>query len=129
MCLSVERRYKAGEERCLPERSLIRLVLHWWSGRAGSSALRPRTRCWAKGGGCTVDDGRLWQAIAEREGLVERDLNRLSSPWHTDADLGRPIEVVTDMSKSRKLGFAEYQPTDDAFFDLFSMLQQTRIIP
>ena len=58
--------------------------------------------------------------IAEREGLAEPDLGRLASPWHTDADLGRPIEVVTDMSKSRRLGFTGYQPTDDAFFDLFA---------
>jgi nucleoside-diphosphate-sugar epimerase len=76
-----------------------------------------------------ADDGALWRAIAEREGLIEPDLNRLSSPWHTDADLGRPIEVVTDMSKSRRLGFTSYQPTDDAFFDLFTRLRAERLIP
>jgi hypothetical protein len=43
--------------------------------------------------------------------------------------LGRPIEVVTDMSKSRKLGFLDYQATDDSFFDLFNRLRQERIIP
>jgi hypothetical protein len=53
----------------------------------------------------------------------------LASAWHTDADLGRPIEVVTDMSKSRKLGFLDYQATDDSFFDLFARLRETRIIP
>jgi len=74
-------------------------------------------------------DAALWRQIAERDGLVEPDLNRLSSPWHTDADLGRPVEVVTDMSKSRKLGFREYQPTDDAFFDLFARLRAERLIP
>ncbi|TGX52587.1 SDR family oxidoreductase [Sphingomonas gei] len=74
-------------------------------------------------------DEPRWRALAEREGLVEADLARLSSPWHTDADLGRPIEVVTDMSKSRRLGFTEYQPTDDAFFDLFARLRAERIIP
>ena len=76
-----------------------------------------------------ADDGPLWQIIAERQRLVEADLNRLSSPWHTDADLGRPIEVVTDMSKSRKLGFKDYQPTDEAFFALFKRLRTERIIP
>jgi len=76
-----------------------------------------------------ADDGLLWHAIAQREGLVEPDLNRLSSPWHTDADLGRPIEVVTDMSKSRRLGFTAYQPTDDAFFELFERLRTERVIP
>ena len=52
--------------------------------------------------------------VADRQGSVEPDLGRLASPWHTDADVGRPIEVVTDMSKSRGLGFTGHQPTDDA---------------
>jgi hypothetical protein len=76
-----------------------------------------------------ADAGPIWRAIAEREGLIEPDLTRLASPWHTDADLGRPIEVVTDMSKSRRLGFTAYQPTDDAFFDLFAQLRGDRLIP
>jgi nucleoside-diphosphate-sugar epimerase len=76
-----------------------------------------------------VDDAPVWAKIASREGLAEPDLNRLASPWHTDADLGRPIEVVTDMSKSRRLGFTAYQPTEDAFFDLFKRLRADRLIP
>ncbi|GGE03491.1 NAD dependent epimerase/dehydratase [Aureimonas endophytica] len=75
------------------------------------------------------DDAPLWRRIAEREGLAEPDLSRLASPWHTDADLGRPIEVVTDMSKSRRLGFTAYQATDEAFFDLFARLRADRLIP
>jgi nucleoside-diphosphate-sugar epimerase len=74
-------------------------------------------------------DAEAWRAMAERNGLVEPDLGRLASPWHTDADLGRPIEVVTDMSKSRRLGFTAYQPTDDAFFALFEQLRAERLIP
>jgi nucleoside-diphosphate-sugar epimerase len=74
-------------------------------------------------------DGPLWRRIAVREGLAEADLSRLASPWHTDADLGRPIEVVTDMSKSRRLGFTDYRPTDDAFLDLFARLRADRLIP
>lgn len=74
-------------------------------------------------------DAAVWRGIAERQKLAEPDLNRLASPWHTDADLGRPIEVVTDMSKSRRLGFTAYQPTDEAFFDLFARLRADRLIP
>jgi hypothetical protein len=33
------------------------------------------------------------------------------------------------MSKSRKLGFLDYQATDDAFFDLFARLRASKIIP
>ena len=74
-------------------------------------------------------DADLWRRIAARDGLAEADLSRLASPWHTDADLGRPIEVVTDMSKSRRMGFTAYQPTDDAFFALFQRLRDDRLIP
>ncbi len=74
-------------------------------------------------------DAPLWRQIAERHGLAEPNLSRLATPWHTDADLGRPIEVVTDMSKSRRMGFREYQATDDSFFDLFARLRADRLIP
>lgn len=76
-----------------------------------------------------AEDREVWRRLADREGLVEPDLDRLASPWHTDADLGRPIEIVTDMGKSRRLGFTGYQPTDDAFFDLFKQLKAERLIP
>ncbi|MCD7109291.1 SDR family oxidoreductase [Rhizobium sp. DKSPLA3] len=76
-----------------------------------------------------ADDAAIWRDIAARENLVEHDIDRLISPWHTDADLGRPIEVVTDMSKSRRLGFTVYQPTDDAFTGLFDELRRERLIP
>jgi len=76
-----------------------------------------------------AQDGLAWAEIAKRHGLAEPDLAKLASPWHTDADLGRPIEVVTDMSKSRRLGFTAYQPTDDAFYDLFTRLRADRLIP
>jgi nucleoside-diphosphate-sugar epimerase len=76
-----------------------------------------------------ANDGQVWRDIAERHGLVEPDLGRLASAWHTDLDLGRPIEVMTDMSKSRKLGFTVYQRTDESFFDLFKQLRADRLIP
>ena len=76
-----------------------------------------------------AQDGPAWAEIAARHGLAEPNLEKLASPWHTDVDLGRPIEVVTDMSKSRRLGFTAYQPTDDAFFDLFGRLRADRLIP
>jgi hypothetical protein len=76
-----------------------------------------------------ADAAPLWAQIAEKYALVEPDINVLASAWHTDADLGRPIEVVTDMSKSRSLGFLDYQATDQSFFDLFTTLRQKHIIP
>jgi len=76
-----------------------------------------------------ANDGPLWQEIAERHHLKELNLDRLASPWHTDLDLGRPIEVMTDMSKSRKLGFSVFQSTEDSFYDLFTQLRAEKLIP
>ncbi|MBA1200680.1 SDR family oxidoreductase [Pseudomonas capeferrum] len=76
-----------------------------------------------------ADDQTVWTEIAAEHGLKESDIGRLISPWHTDADLGRPIEVVTDMSKSRIMGFTAYQASDQAFFDVFDKLREERLIP
>ena len=70
-----------------------------------------------------------WRAIADKYDLVEPDSARLASWWHTDGDLGRNIEVVTDMSKSREAGFLGYRRTDRAFTDLFDRLRRERLIP
>jgi nucleoside-diphosphate-sugar epimerase len=74
-------------------------------------------------------DQALWREMAQRHGLAEPDLGRLASAWHTDLDLGRPIEVMTDMARSRKLGFTGYQSTEQSFFDLFAQLRADRLIP
>ena len=76
-----------------------------------------------------VNDGAAWADIAARYGLVESDIKRLASPWHTDLDLGRPLEVMTDMARSRKLGFSAFQSTEESFFDLFAQLRAARLIP
>ena len=70
--------------------------------------------------------GRKWST---KYGLVEPDLWRVASPWHTDLDMGRPIEVMTDMALSRKLGFHVYQNTEEAFHDLFATLRAEKVIP
>jgi nucleoside-diphosphate-sugar epimerase len=71
----------------------------------------------------------IWKEISRRHNLKESDISAVTSAWHTDADLGRPIEVVTDMSKSRKLGFLDYQATDSSFVDLFVRLREEHVIP
>lgn len=71
----------------------------------------------------------VWAEMAAQHGLVESDINRLASSWHTDLDLSRPLEVMTDMTRSRKLGFTGYQSTEDSFTDLFTQLRADRLIP
>jgi len=70
-----------------------------------------------------------WKQLVLSNGLKDSDLNQIASPWHTDLDLGRPLEVVTDMSKSRELGFTAYQNTRDSFYTLFQQLREEKIIP
>jgi nucleoside-diphosphate-sugar epimerase len=70
-----------------------------------------------------------WAEIAARHGLVEPDLGRVASWWHSDGDLGRDIEVLTDMNKSRKAGFTETRDTRDSFFRYVEQYRAARIIP
>jgi nucleoside-diphosphate-sugar epimerase len=71
----------------------------------------------------------LWRSIADKHALVERDVDRLASWWHTDSDLGRQLECVNDMTKSRLLGFTLYQESRASFFQLFDRLRREKIIP
>ena len=71
----------------------------------------------------------VWKNITKKYGLKESDLSKIASAWHTDLDLSRPIEVVTDVSKSRKAGFSVFQSTEDSFINLFEKLKREKIIP
>jgi len=70
-----------------------------------------------------------WRRIAAEHNLSEPDLDRVASWWHTDGDLGRGIEVVTDMGKSRDAGFTGYRRTLDAFTSLFDRYRAEKLIP
>ncbi|MGP3713026.1 SDR family oxidoreductase [Brucella sp. RRSP16] len=76
-----------------------------------------------------ADAGPIWRDVALRNGLVEPDINRLATWWHSDADFGRKVECISDMTRSRKAGFLEYQSSDETFIDLFRRLQVERIVP
>ena len=87
------------------------------SGGAGCGRRSPRTSGWS--GRASRGNPARWRqawpawrtsgaSIASRHRLVEPDLSRVASWWHTDGDLGRNIEVLTDMNKSRKAGFTAH---------------------
>jgi nucleoside-diphosphate-sugar epimerase len=71
----------------------------------------------------------VWDEIVAKHGLRQLPLGEVASWWHSDADLGRPIETFADMTKSRGLGFQAYRRTDDAFRQTFESLRAERIIP
>lgn len=70
-----------------------------------------------------------WRQIAAEHGLVEADVDKLASWWHTDADLGREIECVNDMTKSRACGFLGFHDSRASFLELFTQLRAQRLIP
>ena len=76
-----------------------------------------------------ADAGPIWDDIVRRHGLRPIPVETLASWWHSDADLGRTIETFTDMSKSRRLGFMDYQETSGSFLDLFDRLRREKVIP
>lgn len=75
------------------------------------------------------DVAETWRQIASAHDLVEPDLSRIASWWHTDGDLGRTIEAVTDMNKSRKAGFGNFRDSRDSFFHHVARYRAARIIP
>jgi nucleoside-diphosphate-sugar epimerase len=70
-----------------------------------------------------------WRELVAEHDLVEPELARVASWWHTDADLGRDLEVVADMGKARDAGFSRYRRTEQAFADLFERYRAARLIP
>ena len=76
-----------------------------------------------------ADAHAVWSEIVAKHGLEDIPAGRLASWWHSDADLGRTLECVTDMTNSRTRGFTAHQRTPDSFFDVFDELRARRIIP
>jgi nucleoside-diphosphate-sugar epimerase len=76
-----------------------------------------------------VGAASTWREIVAKHGLQDIPATKLASWWHSDADLGRPLECFTDMTNSRTRGFSAYQETRRSFFDVFDELRQRRIIP
>jgi nucleoside-diphosphate-sugar epimerase len=71
----------------------------------------------------------VWDKIVQEHDLVPNALGTVATWWHTDADLGRPIESFADMTKSRALGFQGFRRSDDTFRDTFASLRAARITP
>lgn len=73
--------------------------------------------------------GPAWDRLVAEHRLQPNSLEKLASAWHTDLDLGRPMECVHSMSKARALGFAATQDSEQSFIDVFDRMRAERIIP
>lgn len=77
-----------------------------------------------------MDDAAvLWKEIAQRYDLVEDDVTRLASWWHTDGDLGRELECLTDTTKARQAGFPGFRSTPQSLADVVGQYRSARLIP
>jgi nucleoside-diphosphate-sugar epimerase len=76
-----------------------------------------------------ADTESVWDDLVGKHGLVPNSLSTVATWWHTDADLGRPIEAFADMTKSRALGFQSFRRTDDTFRNTFAELKAAKIVP
>jgi nucleoside-diphosphate-sugar epimerase len=73
--------------------------------------------------------GPVWEQVVAEHGLVEPDLSRLASWWHTDSDLGRDVEVLADMTRSRLAGFTGHVSTERALLRLVDVYRGERLVP
>src|SRR6202012_5800276 len=71
----------------------------------------------------------VWDDLVGKHGLVPNDLATVATWWHTDADLGRPIEAFADMTKSRARGVQGFRRPDATFRDTFAGLKRAKIVP
>jgi nucleoside-diphosphate-sugar epimerase len=71
----------------------------------------------------------VWAGLVREHGLADYQASQLASWWHTDADLGREVETFADMSKSRAMGFLDFQDSARSFLDLFDTLRAQKVIP
>lgn len=71
----------------------------------------------------------VWADLVAEHGLAEPDLARVASWWHTDADLGRPFEVVADMTRSRLLGYTGWVSTERALLRQVDAYRAERLVP
>jgi len=76
-----------------------------------------------------ADAAPVWAELVAEHDLVEPDLARVASWWHTDSDLGREMEVVADMTRSRLAGFTGYVSTERALLRLIDRYRAERIVP
>ena len=75
------------------------------------------------------DTGAVWGDIITKYHLLEKTPDELVGLWAPDLATGLPVSVISDMTKSREMGFKEYISTEKSFFNLFDFLWQNKYIP
>ena len=70
-----------------------------------------------------------WVEMVEEYGLQKYASADISTWWMVSSSSSREVNCLTDMTKSREMGFLKYQLTEKSIFNLFDTLRREKIIP
>jgi hypothetical protein len=76
-----------------------------------------------------VDAVGVWRKIAERENLLQADLNKVATWEFLDFEFGRTWDIISGMTKGRNLGWTEYLDSEACFFHLFDQMKEEGYLP
>jgi len=77
----------------------------------------------------TPEIQKAWETITKENNLQSYKLNEIAPFWHTDADLGRTVECINDMNRSKELGWIGFRNSEKSFIKLFDRLKSAKLIP
>ena len=70
-----------------------------------------------------------WVEMVEEYGLQKYALADIATWWMVSSSSSREVNCLTDMTKSREMGFLKYQSTEKSIFNLFDTLRREKILP
>jgi hypothetical protein len=76
-----------------------------------------------------ADKGPVWRGIAERHGLVQPDLSKLVGWPFGDFIFHTETDVISNVNKIYKFGFAERMDSAKSLIAAVDSLQRQRILP
>jgi hypothetical protein len=71
----------------------------------------------------------LWAEIVREKGLVETELNDITSWWFVDALINAGKEQIENMNKSKERGFLGFRNTVRSFNTWIGKLKADKIVP
>lgn len=76
-----------------------------------------------------ADRDELWQHICQRNGLQQTSLAQVANWGYADATLERYWDEILCHNKVRKLGFHDWDNSENKFFDVLQQYRDARILP
>ncbi len=71
----------------------------------------------------------VWDKIVKEKGLRPTKLADVAQWWFVDSWLGQDIENVSNMNKSRELGFLGWRDSEKSFLCVLEKSRKNRVVP